>query len=279
MKKCFAFFALSCIALLFVIAGCGQNNAPASEPPMSGGYSGDRDLTEEDMAVFEEAMSGMTGVSYEPIKVATQIVAGTNYRFTCNAVVIYPGAEPYTAYVYIYKSLDGAVELTEIISDAPQPGFAANRPDDAEIEAAYHSAMEVMYWITFDAMPYGEGTQDIDGMTYQIIGHPTIKTMADLKSYLESLFAASIADDKLEGGLFRDIDGSLYKMGAARGGNIFKGDEEYEIIRESEARIIFRVTVEDLDDPGGDVIGHTIHDMIYEQIDGRWVFGSFEMVR
>jgi len=85
------------------------------EPMISGGWSEFRDLTEEDLAVFEEAMADLDGVVYEPISVSTQIVAGMNYRFLCNATVVYPDAETVEKYVTVYKDLEGNVEITEIV--------------------------------------------------------------------------------------------------------------------------------------------------------------------
>jgi hypothetical protein len=39
-------------------------------------------------------------------------VAGTNYCFLCEATVVYPGATPYAAKVYIYQPLQGAPHIT-----------------------------------------------------------------------------------------------------------------------------------------------------------------------
>jgi hypothetical protein len=86
-----------------------------SENNIVGGYSADRALTKEDLEVFNKAMNGLVGVVYEPTLVSTQVVAGMNYRFTTTATIVYPNAEPYTAYVYVFKSLEGSVELIEII--------------------------------------------------------------------------------------------------------------------------------------------------------------------
>ena len=85
------------------------------ESALPGGYTEDRDLTDEDLAVFEKALEGFVGVSYVPTAVATQVVEGINYRFTCTATVVYPNAEPYTAFVYIFQPLgDEAPELISI---------------------------------------------------------------------------------------------------------------------------------------------------------------------
>jgi len=108
--------AVLVILLLFMV-GCSQKEDETDES-LSGGYTEDRDLTDEDMAVFEQAMAGLLGVTYEPTRVATQVVAGLNYRFTCTATIVVPGAEPYTAYVYIFQPLgDGAPELVSIEKD------------------------------------------------------------------------------------------------------------------------------------------------------------------
>lgn len=83
-----------------------------------GAYSQDRELTDEDRAIFEEAMKGIVGVSYEPTLVATQVVAGINYRFTTTATIVVPDAESTTKYVYIFKPLgDEAPVVTDILDE------------------------------------------------------------------------------------------------------------------------------------------------------------------
>lgn len=49
----------------------------------AGGYSEARALEAHDKEVFDKALGNILGVSYTPEQVATQIVAGTNYRFFC----------------------------------------------------------------------------------------------------------------------------------------------------------------------------------------------------
>lgn len=69
--------------------------------------------------VFETALHGFVGVRYKPLAVATQVVAGTNYCFLCEANVVYPGATPYAAKVYIYQPLHGHAHITQITKDRP----------------------------------------------------------------------------------------------------------------------------------------------------------------
>ncbi|MCL2321627.1 MAG: hypothetical protein FWC47_05905 [Oscillospiraceae bacterium] len=85
-----------------------------SEEPMVGAYSKDRAVTEEDLAVFNEALDGLVGVTYEPTLVSTQVVAGMNYRFTATATPVVLNPVSKTVYVYIYKPLDGPAELVKI---------------------------------------------------------------------------------------------------------------------------------------------------------------------
>ena len=50
----------------------------------------------------------MTGVSYTPESVATQVVAGTNYRFICTAKTTTPGLETYEAEIIVFQPRAGA---------------------------------------------------------------------------------------------------------------------------------------------------------------------------
>lgn len=55
---------------------------------------------------WKEAMV-IVGVNYQPVAVASQQVAGTNYAFFCNATVVAPDAPTWPAMVMIFKPLDG----------------------------------------------------------------------------------------------------------------------------------------------------------------------------
>lgn len=80
-----------------------------------GGYSTFRtDITREEMEVFNSAMRQIIGVNYEPIAVSTQVVAGMNYKFLCNAAIAYPNAFNYAVLITIYKPLDGPVHIESI---------------------------------------------------------------------------------------------------------------------------------------------------------------------
>ncbi|MGO0881518.1 hypothetical protein ACTPDI_01955 [Clostridioides difficile] len=47
----------------------------------------------------------LKGVDYEPLIVATQVVAGTNFKFICNATAITNPPKDYLAEIIIFKAL------------------------------------------------------------------------------------------------------------------------------------------------------------------------------
>ena len=119
MKKLKSILSLALFSAL-LLAACGGGTPSSSSADSSqqlvGAYTEDRDVTDEDLAIFDAALEGLTGVEYVPEKVATQVVAGTNYRFYAKATTVTQTPEEYYAYVYIFMPLgeDAVPELTEI---------------------------------------------------------------------------------------------------------------------------------------------------------------------
>ena len=81
---------------------------------LCGGWSPYRELTDKDKAVFNEALKGFCGVGYQPKSVSTQIVAGVNYRFKCDATLPGPIPIQWEAIVEIYAPLEGKPHITGI---------------------------------------------------------------------------------------------------------------------------------------------------------------------
>lgn len=83
-----------------------------------GGWSVFKSLTQEDKEVFDKAMNGILGVKYEPLLVSTQVVAGENFKYLCNATVV--TKDPITSHkmVQIFRSLENEVSVTSI-TDVP----------------------------------------------------------------------------------------------------------------------------------------------------------------
>lgn len=72
------------------------------------------DISPEARQVFEAACSELVGMSYKPVAVATQIVAGKDYSFFCNAKIVAPNTPNQAALINIYQPLNGEPYITEI---------------------------------------------------------------------------------------------------------------------------------------------------------------------
>ena len=92
----------------------------ASAEPLCGGWTPSEDptITEELQALFNKGTEALTGISYVPVAyLGSQVVAGTNHAFLCQAVTAYPGAletAPAYAMVYLYEDLSGHVSILSI---------------------------------------------------------------------------------------------------------------------------------------------------------------------
>ena len=65
--------------------------------------------------MFDKALEGLLGAEYEAIElVATQVVAGTNYKFLAKGTKTTNPITTGTYYVTIYKDLEDNVSLLDI---------------------------------------------------------------------------------------------------------------------------------------------------------------------
>lgn len=82
-------------AVSFAMFGC---SSPSSEkPPVCGGFSDRRNVSAEDIAFFNEIYT--RSEKLVPVQVATQVVAGLNYRFYCK------DSDNHNVLVQIFKPL------------------------------------------------------------------------------------------------------------------------------------------------------------------------------
>lgn len=79
----------------------------ATSSRMTGAYGQQRPLKATEAELFRTVTAGLDGVGYTPQSVATQVVAGTNYRFICNAVTTTREPQTYQAEVVVYQPLPG----------------------------------------------------------------------------------------------------------------------------------------------------------------------------
>lgn len=101
-----------------MLAGCGDSGAAKKESSqdadtktrketMTGAYARERTPDEAELTLFGQMTKGLTGVVYTPESVATQVVAGTNYRFVCKAQPTAPGKPAYRVEIVVYQPLPG----------------------------------------------------------------------------------------------------------------------------------------------------------------------------
>lgn len=77
---------------------------------LAGGYSEEREPSDEEYQLFRKVTDSMEGMSFTPLSVQTQVVAGINYRFYCR---FSDGSEEYSpghCWLTIYKPLPGQGE-------------------------------------------------------------------------------------------------------------------------------------------------------------------------
>lgn len=199
------------------------------------------------------------------------------------------GGEPTPAYARPHAGGGGARPHTRPTSD-PDPGsnlhprVRGDEPADEAILAAYEKAEEAWGWFEIAPMPLDRDDQRTVGeQVYCRVDYPGIKTLADLRGYLKSLFSDGLVEELLpvDGTQYVELDGALYTIDGGRGADITKGEETVQVLRDgTPGRCTVRVTVEVLDPQQGfSVVGSENHDFLYEQVGERWIFTTFSMVR
>ncbi|MDR3171294.1 MAG: protease inhibitor I42 family protein [Treponema sp.] len=83
-------------------------------PTFKGAYGEFGELTVESSEALAEAQKLFAGSDFTPCAVATQIVAGRNYRFAGNINPVTKNPSAYPALVTVYKPLKGEAKVTEI---------------------------------------------------------------------------------------------------------------------------------------------------------------------
>ncbi len=106
MKK---LLALIIAALLLIGTACAENTHDADWT-----LPETIEMTEEITAIFEQAMTGLVGVRYEPLGYLGEKEG--IYCILCRATVVYPGATPYYALVYVNDA--GVQNIWDIWMDA-----------------------------------------------------------------------------------------------------------------------------------------------------------------
>ena len=161
------------LLMIFTISGC--NSSSQDEPivdnpvieedtPLAGGFTEVEDgtLTDELKDIFNKALDGLMGATYEPVElVATQVVAGTNYKFLANGIKTTNPITKGTYYITIYKDLQGDVKLLDI-----------ETIEEKQEETASTDPSEYSYWVVFKNPDGNELQRTIEkyGTTPEYVG-------------------------------------------------------------------------------------------------------------
>lgn len=84
-------------------------------------------------------------------------------------------------------------------------------------------------------MPLDRDDQRTVGeQVYCRVDYPGIKTLADLRGYLKSLFSDGLVEELLpvDGTQYVELDGALYTIDGGRGADITKGEETVQVLRD-----------------------------------------------
>lgn len=106
------------LALVMVLAlGCAAAEEAEAPGMKVGGWAAAKDpqITEDLQAIFDKGLEKLLGVHYTPVALlGTQVVAGANYAFLCQATVVAPNADPEWKIVFLYRDLQGDVSILNI---------------------------------------------------------------------------------------------------------------------------------------------------------------------
>lgn len=107
--------------IIVIMAACGSHvrnheTTPESKKQiMCGAYTSMRNIGNEEMAMFRQVTDTL-GLRLKPQQVATQVVAGINYKFVCKYTDKVQATSG-TCIVIIYKPLQGGPLLTSLQKD------------------------------------------------------------------------------------------------------------------------------------------------------------------
>ncbi|MBR4728335.1 MAG: hypothetical protein IK080_10655 [Clostridia bacterium] len=112
------------------------------QPGLAGGWNepDSPEVTDAAKDALTKACETLTGAEYTPVALlATQVVAGTNYRILCESKATVPGAQTEYVIVTVYADLQGNAEITDTVTfgaDAQAEEAPAEEVVEAETSEA-----------------------------------------------------------------------------------------------------------------------------------------------
>ena len=127
-------------------APIAELEVPEEEPKITGGWTEaeDQTITEELKEIFDSALNGLLGATYEPVKLlSTQVVNGINYKFLANGTKTTNPITKGTYNITINKSTDGTISLLDIeVIEEKQEEVKQEETVSQDITSMY-------FWVVF----------------------------------------------------------------------------------------------------------------------------------
>ena len=111
--KILKLFLLACLAIsCSSVSRTGEESGVGKNDQICGAYTDQREPSEEEIGIFRR-VTGEGDMTFTPLSVSTQVVAGINYKFWCRYEDKALGKSGH-CWVVIYKDLQGNTTLSSI---------------------------------------------------------------------------------------------------------------------------------------------------------------------
>jgi len=147
--------------------------------PVAGGWTPAEDgtITEELQEIFNKATEGLVGTEYKPVELLeTQVVAGMNYKFLCEASNVVLDADTRYVFVTVYQDPQGNCSILEV--EEKEEGEEGNmlggwqKAEDGtiteELQEIFDKAVEGLTGVGYTPVELLE-TQLVSGMNYRFL--------------------------------------------------------------------------------------------------------------
>ena len=145
----------------------GQADAQSAGEDVVGGWTETEspEMTDEAKTALEKACETLTGAEYTPVALlATQVVAGTNYRVICEAKPAVPIPECGYVIVTVYADLEGHAEIIDTIEFRHRDIYDGIAEESETTNAATRAAVDGNMKTYYEM---NDGTWMCDDVIYQ----------------------------------------------------------------------------------------------------------------
>ena len=120
-------------------------------------------------------------------------------------------------------------------------------------------------------------------MIYYNVNYPGIRTMADLRRTLNTVFTPELSNMLIGSSkAYKEFNNILYVAPADRGNNIFAGDTSFSVTRPAADKIVMQAKTEIFDSPNPairKIAKYNIKDFTYVKTADGWRFSTFSSIK